>query len=78
MFHRIIFLLLIVSSLYCNLPLMFSVAGVLKTSRVLNACVIKPLNKKKKHNKFFVMLKCNSINVHSNTPQLATGWPLYS
>ena len=36
MFHRIIFLLLIVSSLSCNLP-----------SRVLNACVIKPLNKKK-------------------------------
>ena len=23
------------------------------------------------------MLKCNSISVHSNTPQLATGWPLY-
>ena len=76
MFHRIIFLLLIVSSLSCNLPLIFSVAGVLKTSRVLNACVIKPLNKKK-HNKFFIMLKCNSINVHSNTLQLATGWSLY-
>ena len=34
--------------------------------------VIKPLNKKNEHNKFFIMLKCNSINVHSNTPQLAS------
>ena len=32
---------------------------------------IKPLNKNK-HNKFFIMLERNSINVHSNTrPQLA-------
>ena len=28
-----------------------------------------------KHDKFFIMLKRNSINVHSNTPQLAPGWP---
>ena len=26
--------------------------------------VIKPLNKKNKHRKFFIMLKRNSINVH--------------
>ena len=39
---------------------------------------IKPL--KNKHNKFFIMLERNSINVHSNTrpsrtANLRTGWP---
>ena len=29
--------------------------------------VIKPLIKKNKHNRFYIMLKRNSINVNSNT-----------
>ena len=53
MFHRIIFLLLIVSSLSCNLPLMFSVVACRSTQNVARIkrllslhIVIKPLNKK--------------------------------
>ena len=82
-----IFYLLIVSSLSCN----FNRFVVCFWSFMNIACrstqnvarikcflrlyiVIKPLNKK--NNKFFIMLKCNSINIHSNTLQLATGWPL--
>ena len=77
MFHRIIFLLLIVSSLSCN----FNRCAVCFQSFMNIACrstqnaarikrflrlhiVIKPLNKKNKHNKFFIMLKRNSFNVH--------------
>ena len=56
--------------------------------RVSSLHIIKALNNnKKKHNKFFIMIKRNSknINVHSNTQQLSlqiwrlskvrTGWP---
>ena len=77
MFHRIIFLLLIVSSLSCN----FNRCAVCFQSFMNIACrstqnaarikrflrlhiVIKPFNKKNKHNKFFIMLKRNSFNVH--------------
>ena len=77
MFHRIIFLLLIVSSLSRN----FNRCSVCFQSFMNIACrstqnaarikrflrlhiVIKPLNKKNKHNKFFIMLKRNSFNVH--------------
>ena len=87
MFHRIIFLLLIVSSLSCN----FNRCAVCFQSFMNIACrstqnaahikrfwrlhiVIKPLNKNKP-DKFFIMLQSNSLNVHSNTPKLATGWP---
>ena len=52
-----------------------STQNVARIKRLLSLhIVIKPLNKK--NNKFFIMLKCNSINIHSNTLQLATGWPL--
>ena len=77
MFHRIIFLLLIVSSLSCN----FNRCAVCFQSFMNIACrstqnaarikrflrlhiFIKPLNKKNKRSKFFIMLKRNSFNVH--------------
>ena len=87
MFHRIIFLLWIVSSLSCNFNccvvcfqlFMKSFAGALKTPHVSNIfedCTSLQNHKiKNKYDKFFIMLKGNSIDVHSDTPQLATGWP---
>ena len=78
MFHRVIFLLLIVSSLSCN----FNHCAVCFQSFMNIACrstqnaarnkrllklhtFIKPLNKKNKRiNKFFIMLKRYCINVH--------------
>ena len=76
MFHRIIFLLLIISRLSCNfnrlsVPFVFIVpehrlqeltqnAAIIKHFLRLQI-VIKPLNKKNKHNEFFIMLKRNSI-----------------
>ena len=77
MFHRVIFLLLIFSSLSCN----FNHCAVCFQSFMNIACrstqnaarikhllklhiVIKPLNKKNKHNKFLIMLKRYCINVH--------------
>ena len=50
---------------------------VIKPLKTKNKKKTKKQKNKKNNNKFFIMLKCNSINVHSNTPQLATGWPLY-
>ena len=77
MFDRIIFLLLIVSSLFCNFnrcAVCFQsisehhLQEVLKMPRVSNAfedyTSIKPKNN---HNKFFIMLKPISVNGHSNT-----------
>ena len=77
--YRIIFLSLIVSSLFCNFnrcAVCFQSVSehrlqeVLKMPRVANAfedyTLIKPLNKNN-HTKFFIMLKCNSVNGHSNT-----------
>ena len=77
MFHRIIFLLVIVSSISCNfnrwhVPFVLSRSW---TSLASQNCarikrflrlhiVIKPLNKKNKHNKLSIMLKRNPINVH--------------
>ena len=81
MFHEIIFLLLIVSSLSCNFnrcAVCFqsfmniacrSTQNVVRIKRFLRLhIVIKPLNKKINIKKLFIMLKRNSINVHSNTP----------
>ena len=75
MFHRIIFLLLIVSGLSCNFnrfAVCFqsfmniayrSTQNAARIKRFLRLhIVIKPLNTKK-HSKFFIMLKRNSINV---------------
>ena len=74
MFHQIIFLLLIVSSLSCNFnrcavcfqPFMIacrSTQNAARTKRFLRLhIVIKPLNKNNKHDVFFIMLKRNSIN----------------
>ena len=66
-FHRILFLLLIVSSLSCNLiavPIVFSrsvnIAYRSTQNEALNHWI------KNKHNKFF-MLERNSVNAHSNT-----------
>ena len=82
MFHRLIFifLLLIVSSFSCNFnhcAICFqslmntacrSTQNAARIKRFLRLhIVIKALNKKNKHNKFFIMLKRNSTNVHSNT-----------
>ena len=79
MFHRIIFfywLLLVVSlAILIAVPFVFSRswtshagASTQNASRIKRFSrlhiVIKPLNKKNKHNKFFIMLKSNSINVH--------------
>ena len=77
MFHQIIFLLLIVSSLSWNFnrcAVCFrsfrniacrSTQNAARIKRFLRLrIVIKPLNKKNKHNKFFIMLKRNSFNVH--------------
>ena len=98
MFHRIIFLLLIVSGLSCNFNRCFqsfmniiacrSTQNAARIKSFLRLCiVIQPLNNQKnKHNKFFITLKRNSVNVHSNNwPQLAlqiwrlpkviTSWP---
>ena len=41
---------------------------------------IRPSNKKNNQNKFYIMLKRNSVNVHSNTTtarsaKVRTGWP---
>ena len=85
MFHRIKFILLIVSSLSCNVnrcAVCFqSVMKIARRSTQNASCIkhflrlhiiIKPWNKKNKHNKFFIMLKRNSVNVHWNIlPQLA-------
>ena len=80
MFHRIIiFLLYIVGSLSCmrnfnRCAVCFqsfmniacrSTQNAARIKRFLRLhIVIKPFNKKNKHNKFFIMLKRNSFNVH--------------
>ena len=70
MFHRVIFLLLIVSSLSCNFnhcavcfQSFMNIAGrsTQNAARIKDLLklhiVMKPLNKKNKHNKFLIMLK---------------------
>ena len=52
-----------------------SLAGVLKTPRGQTLLKIAHRYKTTTKNKLLIKLKHNSINVHSNTPQLATGWP---
>ena len=70
MFHRIISLLLIVN-VSLAVPFVFmniacrSTQNAARIKRFLKLhIVIKPLNKKNKHNKFFIILKRNSFNVH--------------
>ena len=80
--------LLVVSlAILIALPLMFSVVHEHRLQEYSKCRTYQTLFKfthryktikKNKHNKFFIMLKCNSINVHSNTPHLATSWPLYT
>ena len=85
MFHRIIFLLYIVSNRSCNFnrcAVCFwsfmniacrSAQNVARIKRFLRLhIVIKLLNKNNKHNKFFIVLKRDSIKVHSNTRNTRT------
>ena len=72
-----IFLLIVISSLSCNFNrcavcfqsfMNITCRSTQNASRIKRFSrlhiVIKALNKKNKHNKFFIMLKSNSINVH--------------
>ena len=70
MFHRIIFLLLIVSSLSCNFNRCADCFQSFSEQRFPEYSKCRALNRfkiKNKHNKFFIMLERNSVNVHSNT-----------
>ena len=70
MFHRIIFLLLIVSSLSCNFNRCADCFQSFSEHRLQEYSKCRALNHfkiKNKHNKFFIMLERNSVNVHSNT-----------
>ena len=72
MFHRIIFLILIVSSLTCNVNRCadcFQTFQSFSEHRLQEYSKCRALNHylKNKHNKFFIMLERNSVNVNSNT-----------
>ena len=70
MFHRIIFLLLIVSTLSCNFNRFADCFQSFSKQRFPKYSKCRALNRfkiKNKHNKFFIMLERNSVNVHSNT-----------
>ena len=70
MFHRIIFLLLIVSSLSCNFNRCADCFQSFSEQRFPEYSKCRALNRfkiKNKHNKFFIMLERNSVNVHLNT-----------
>ena len=70
MFHRIIFLLLIVSTLSCNFNRCADCFQSFSKQRFPEYSKCRALNRfkiKNKHNKFFIMLERNSVNVHSNT-----------
>ena len=76
MFHRIIFLLLIVSSLPCNFNRCADCFQSFSEHRVQKDSNCRALNYfkiKNEHNNFFIMLERNSVHVHSNkhSPQLA-------
>ena len=70
MFHRIIFLLLIVSTLSCNFNRCADCFQSFSKQRFPEYSKCRALNRfkiKNKHNKFFIMLERNSVNVESNT-----------
>ena len=70
MFHRIIFHLLIVSTLSCNFNRCADCVQSFSKQRFPEYSKCRALNRfriKNKHNKFFIMLERNSVNVHSNT-----------
>ena len=69
MFHRIIFLLLIVSSLSCNFNRYADCFQSFSEHRLQEFSKCRALNHqiKNKHDKFFIILERNSVNVHSNT-----------
>ena len=70
MFHRIIFLLLIVSTLSCNFNRCadcFQSFSKQRFPEYSKCCTLNRFKIKNKHNKFFIMLERNSVNVHSNT-----------
>ena len=73
MFHRIIFLLLIVSTVSCNFNRCgdcFQSFSEQRSERFPEYSKCRALNRfkiKNKHNKEFIMLERNSVNVHSNT-----------
>ena len=70
MFHRIIFLLLIVSTLSCNFNRCADCFQSFSKQRFPEYSKCRALNRfkiKNKHNKFFIMLERNSVNVHLNT-----------
>ena len=70
MFHRIIFLLLIVSTLSCNFNRFADCFQSFSKQRFPEYSKCRALNRfriKNKHNKFFIMLERNSVNVRSNT-----------
>ena len=87
MFHRIIFLLLIVGSLSCNFNRCavcfqsFSEHRLQEYSKcrayqtLLRTTHRWNLSIKNKHNKFFIMLELNSIHVRSNTRYNSLCWP---
>ena len=70
MFHRIIFLLLIVSSLSCKFNRCadcFQSFSKQRFSEYSKCRALKGFKIKNKHNNFFILLEHNSVNVHSNT-----------
>ena len=69
MFHRIIFFLLIVSSLSCNFNRCAVCFQSFSEHRLQEYSKCRALNHfkiKNKHNTFFIMLERNSVDVHSN------------
>ena len=70
MFHRIIFLLLILSTLSCNFNRCADCFQSFSKQRFPEYSKCRALNRfkiKNKHNEFFIMLERKSVNVHSNT-----------
>ena len=70
MFHRIIFLSLIVSSLSCNFNRCVDCFQQFSEHRLQDYSKCRALNHfkiKNKHDKFFIMLELYSVNAHSNS-----------
>ena len=70
MFHRIIFLLLIVSRLSCDFNRCadyFQPFSEHRLQEYSKCCALNHFKIKNKRNKFFIMLERNSVNVHSNS-----------
>ena len=70
MFHRIIFLLLLVSSLSCNFNRCADCFQSFSEQRFQEYSKFRALKHSKiknKHNTLFIMLERSSVNVHSNT-----------